>query len=125
MDVLLEGLRKRIESILTDEQKKTYESPTDLESLTMYSAHSLNLTIADIMAMPEDDRWFYETNDSQQVFAPSTFVAAALQAYGVFHGEKINASEFTVKDIYQLDIYDTKFERPEFCKEADYLLHYC
>ncbi len=69
----------------------------------------------DLMAMPEDDAWFYESNDSKPVFAPGSFVAAALQAYGVFHSEKINASEFTVKDIYQLDIFDTKFEKPDIC----------
>lgn len=52
----------------------------------MYAADSLNLSIADLVAMPENDKWLYEANDSKPVFAPGSFVAAALSAYGVFHG---------------------------------------
>ena len=38
---------------------------------------------------------------------------------------KINASEFTVKDIYELNIFDLQFEKPEQCMEADHQLRYC
>ena len=43
----------------------------------------------------------------------------------MFHGEEVNASEFTVTDIYQLDIYDKKFDKPDRCTEADYALEFC
>lgn len=45
----------------------------------------------------------------------------------MFHGEEVNASEFTVTDIYQLDIFDKQFynDKPERCIEADYALDYC
>ena len=43
----------------------------------------------------------------------------------MFHGEEVNAAEFTVTDIYQLDIYDKQFTKPDICEEADYRLPYC
>ena len=38
----------------------------------------------------------------------------------------MNPAEFTVKNIYELDIYDRDFfEKPDLCIEADYSLDYC
>ena len=53
-------------------------------------------------------------------------MAGALQAYGLFKGLTINVAEFTIKDIYQLDVFDKEFEdKPDLCHEADYELDYC
>ena len=61
------------------------------------------------------------------MYSAGSFVADALRALGIFAGvESVNTAEFTVKDIYELDIYDTQFdEKPDLCFEADYSLDYC
>ena len=42
------------------------------------------------------------------MYSAGSFVADALRALGIFAGvESVNTAEFTVKDIYELDIYDT------------------
>ena len=38
---------------------------------------------------------------------------------------EINTSEFTVKDIYELNIFDRRFDKPDQCMEADHELLYC
>ena len=77
------------------------------------------------MAIPEKDHWKYKSNDYAPLFTPGSFVAHALKELGVFHGAEIDAAEFTVKDIYQLNIYDKNFDKPERCIEADYAIEYC
>ena len=53
-------------------------------------------------------------------------MTGALKALGVFHGVELNATEFTVKDVYQLDIFDKAFEnKPDICSEAAFALDYC
>ena len=84
------------------------------------------MSLNELIAIPSQDDWRYEHYyHGKPIFSQASFVAGALEALGVFHGVEINASEFTVKDIYQLDIYDKEFERPDNCIEADYSLPYC
>ena len=47
------------------------------------------------------------------------------KASGMLGDVKINATEFSPKDVYQIDVYDTKFDRPQACKDADPDLPYC
>ena len=75
--------------------------------------------------MPEQDDWRYEFHNGERAFSASEFIIAAYQQLGLFDGFEINASEFTPKDIYQLDIFDKNYEKPEDCAEADNHLHYC
>jgi len=67
------------------------------------------MSLAELLAIPEKDDWRYEANQGLPLFTSGSFVAGALRAFGVFHGLELNTSEFTVKDIYELDIYDLKF----------------
>ena len=60
MSILLEGLRKRIEKVMNEEQKKAYVFPKDLESVIMFAAKTLDLSINDLVAVPEDDSWLYQ-----------------------------------------------------------------
>ena len=39
--------------------------------------------------------------------------------------EPVNATEFTPRDNYMLDIFDTSFKRPQVCIDADPNLPYC
>ena len=83
------------------------------------------MSLNELIAIPEDDSWHYKTSKGMPFFTQASFIASALKELGVFHGEEINASEFTVTDIYQLDIFEKGYDKPEFCVEADYILDYC
>lgn len=50
---------------------------------------------------------------------------SGLQKLGLFNEVEINAAEFTPRDIYQLNIFDSHFDKPEICDEADAYLQYC
>lgn len=69
--------------------------------------------------------------DGNQSFTSASFVISALRELGVFTDEitgqvlEINAAEFTPKDVYQLNIFDTTFRKPDICYEADNHLQYC
>jgi len=45
----------------------------------------------------------------------------------MFSGMEINAAEFTIRDVYELNIFenDLKNLRPQACKDADPDLEYC
>jgi hypothetical protein len=72
------------------------------------------------MAEPEQDSWEYDGHPS---IICSTLNILLFQAAGLLDGLKINASEFTPQDVYELDFYST--DRPAGCEEADPLLAYC
>lgn len=60
-------------------------------------------------------------------YSASTFVASMYKAAGIFGKLAINAQEFTLKDVYQLDLYDvaSSDKRPLQCREADPWVHHC
>ena len=59
------------------------------------------MSLEEIIAIPERDSWRYSSYGSQiAVFTPATFIAYCLKMLGVFHDVDINASEFTIRDIY-------------------------
>ena len=95
----------------------------NFESIIKFAAETLKMSLAELIAIPEQDSWHYSV--SGPAFTPASFVTSALRELGVFHGIEVNAAEFTVKDVYQLDIYDKKFVKPEVCIEADFNLDYC
>ena len=75
-----------------------------------------NMTIQEAMAVPEQDAW------TAHGFSSGSFLAAFYRAAGLFTAKvEINASEFTVKDVYQLDFFNTtgQRQRPQLCQEAD------
>lgn len=65
------------------------------------------MSIAELLTYPEHDNWLYEIHDNKRAYQSSEFVIAALQQLGLFDGFIINAAEFTPRDIYELDIFDT------------------
>jgi hypothetical protein len=86
-----------------------------------------NLTVEDLMALVEVEGWQYkglEPRDGSS-YVCSAYVAAAYQAAGLFAPGHINGPEFTPRDVYTLDIFDTNFIRPEVCVKADPNEPYC
>lgn len=79
------------------------------------------MTLEDVMAMPEKDGWIYHGSKPRDglSYVCSAYVIAVLKAAGVFDDLEINATEFTPRDLYAVNIYDLNFERPEICHKAD------
>ena len=67
--------------------------------------------------MPEQDGWIYSGKEPRDglSYVCSAYVTALYKAGGLFGDLEINATEFTPKDVYQMDIFDTEFTRPEIC----------
>jgi hypothetical protein len=72
------------------------------------------MTIDEAMAIVEEDGWMYYGVQPRNTtsYVCSAFVAAVYQAAGVFGDKKINAVEFSPKDIYQMNIFDMNYQRP-------------
>lgn len=80
-----------------------------------------NMSLEDVMAMVEVEGWVYEGIEPRDgiSYVCSAYVAAAYKAAGLFGSSKINAPEFTPRDVYTLNFFDLNFERPAACAEAD------
>ena len=72
----------------------------------MLAYQKLGVSLNDLIAVPEQDNWHYKTGKGMPLYTQASFIASALEQLGVFHGEEVNTAEFTVKDIYQLDIFE-------------------
>ncbi len=67
------------------------------------------------MAMPEIDGWEYSSISPHKdglAYVCSSYVAALYKAAGLFDDLEINATEFTPRDVYMLDFFDSAYERP-------------
>ncbi len=78
----------------------------------------------ELLATPERDEWLY---DNGYNYVCSALVTGIYKAAGLFGDMKINAKEFTPRDIYQLVLIDNDFKdkRPQVCKDADPDLDFC
>jgi hypothetical protein len=86
-----------------------------------------NMSLQELMAVVEQDGWEYhgiEPRDGRS-WVCSAYVAAMYKAAGLFGDMDINSTEFGPADVYELDFFDTKFELPQACKDADPDLPYC
>jgi hypothetical protein len=81
-------------------------------------------SIEDLMAEVEVEGWIYEglENDGRS-YVCSAFVAAVYQAAGLL--TNVNGPEFTPKDVYTLNIFETNIQRPEACVQADPSIQWC
>ena len=86
-----------------------------------------NMSILDVMAMPEEDGWEYTglgPNDGRN-WVCSAYVTAFYQAAGVLDGYEINSTEFATMDVYIMKLFEAETSLPDACKEADPDLPYC
>lgn len=110
----IEGLNKRLGSDCRD-----FACVADTAALKFMS-------VQDVMAIPEQDGWIYTgLPHDGMAFVCSAYSAAVYKAAGMFDDLEINATEFTPRDVYLLDFFDTKFVRPQICIDADPNLPYC
>jgi len=111
-EIILEGLNIRLNT-------------TNLTLVQIVAeASRRNMTFEEILSIPEKDGTIY--SDGQNLVC-STLVVAFWKAGGMFSGMEINAAEFTIRDVYELNIFenDLKNLRPQACKDADPDLEYC
>jgi len=84
------------------------------------------MTLQDVIAIPEQDGWLYTgLPHDGMAFVCSAYSASVYKAAGIFGKHEINATEFTPRDVYLLDIFDKEFVRPQACIDADPNLPYC
>jgi len=83
------------------------------------------MSLEDLMSIVEVEGWQYEGLEPRDgsSYVCSAYVAAVYQAAGLLHN--ISGPEFTPKDVYTLNFFDTNFTRPAACVEADPSLPYC
>ena len=72
-----------------------------------------NLSIGDLVSIVEKENWVYKGTGHNYVC--SAFVAALYKKAGLFGNLEIEATEFTPKDIYELDFYEMKDDL-SFCE---------
>ena len=76
------------------------------------------MTLEEVMAMPEIDGWRYTGSRPRDgaSYVCSSYVVAVMKAAGLFGDLQLNATEFTPRDLYTLNIYDTNYKRPDICE---------
>ena len=85
-------------------------------------AADLNMTLQDVMTIPEQDGWNYAPGP---VYVCSSFATAIWKAAGLFD-VNFQATEVTPHDIYMLNVLETDAaKRPKICQDADPTLQYC
>lgn len=86
------------------------------------TAAERNMTIDDLMAVPEQDGWLYHGLMGDQEYTSyvcSAYVTAVYKAAGIFDDYVLQGTEFTPRDVYSLGIYDVNWQRPQVCQDAD------
>lgn len=96
------------------------------KNLTIVEASALaakrGISFEDLLAIPENDDWVYSDGPSRVC---SCFVVGFYKAGGLFGDLKIHATEFTPRDLYQLNFFDKNYKRPKICEDTDPDLPYC
>lgn len=82
--------------------------------------------VSSVMAMTEEDGWQYtgQWHDGES-YVCSSYVTALWKAAGIFGDNYVNAVEWGPKDVYQVDIFDKNFKRPQACVDADPDSQFC
>ena len=81
------------------------------------------MTIEDVLAMPELESYTYSNGEN---IICSSLATKIWQLGGIFGDLKINPKEFTPRDNYQLNIFETDTKKlPRQCYEENPDLSYC
>jgi hypothetical protein len=72
-----------------------------------------NQSLADVLAMPEQDAWRYDGGNRSLVC--SSFVVSTMKAAGLFPGLDFQATETQPLDTYLLQVFDPAWNKPAAC----------
>jgi len=73
---------------------------------------SLNMTFADLLAIPEQDEWLY---DGESRYFCSGLIANIWEHAGLFNGYDINGQEFQPRDNFEIEFIDANYPYPPEC----------
>eukprot|EP01111_Echinosteliopsis_oligospora_P011351 TRINITY_DN3731_c0_g1_i1.p1 TRINITY_DN3731_c0_g1~~TRINITY_DN3731_c0_g1_i1.p1 ORF type:complete len:536 (-),score=111.41 TRINITY_DN3731_c0_g1_i1:78-1685(-) len=82
------------------------------ELLTIIDA--LNTTVNDVVNIPELESFVYQNPKGPRMVC-DVFALRVYKAAGIFDGVEFQASEFTPKDSYQVQIFADEWKRPQAC----------
>jgi hypothetical protein len=85
-------------------------------------AATQGISAGQLFAMPEKYGWEYSNGMN---FVCSCFAMGLYINGGIFGNMEILPHEFGPKDVYQLNIFDKEYKRPQVCVDADPDLPYC
>lgn len=70
-----------------------------------------NISGPQLMAIPEMDGWLYEGIEPRdgEAYVCSSYLVAVFKAAGLFGDLQVEATEFTPRDLYELDFFDNKY----------------
>lgn len=74
----IEAMGHRFRQKKNDIRISKWQLPQTFEEMVKYSAIDLNMSLQELLAMPEKDEWRYEVNDNIETFTPASFVIRAL-----------------------------------------------
>lgn len=63
-----EALLFRLKSLMTTQQQQRLDMPTDIESTVLFAHKELNLSLNDLIAIPESDLWHYKSGDGMPIY---------------------------------------------------------
>jgi len=93
----------------------------NISEITAHAAKQ-NMSLADVMAMNEQDGWVYygeEPRDGLSMVC-SAYVAAVWKAAGMFGDNDVNATEFSPKDVYVMNFFESDPAKlPQECQDSD------
>jgi hypothetical protein len=72
--------------------------------------------------MPERDGWEYEgiLPRDGEAYVCSSYIVAVFKAAGLFGDLEVHATEFTPRDLYELEFFDKDFRSNHHdCQKAD------
>ena len=113
-NIFTEGINKRLGT--------EHKSVSEVAAI----AAEQGMTLQDVMAMVEMDGWIYDGQVPRDglSFVCSAYVAAMYKHAGLFDDLDVQSVEFTPKDIYTLNFFQSG-SRPQACVDADPDLEWC
>ena len=107
---ILEKLAPRVTDIFIGQALNKRLGTTGLKftELTTAAAEQ-NMTLEEVMAIPEVDGWIYEGIKPRdgRAYVCSSYVTAVYSAAGLFGEDHVNGTEFTPKDVYNLNFFNS------------------
>lgn len=76
---LIEAIQKRYEKVYLENKQEPgiIQKPENLEEAIVFAATELDMTLQELVALPEQDDWLYESHQGKRAFTSAEFVMAA------------------------------------------------
>jgi len=128
--VCASGLVDRLDGLLANKMfnqafnKRLGSNLKTTAEIYEYAITQIGITVPELIVIPEQDSWVYSDGRSMVC---DVFVCNTWKAGGLF-GDLTNdfqCSELTPRDVYSLAMFDSNYQRPPQCVEADPKSDFC